>query len=257
MNVPNYQWNADMDRRARVRSELVRIDLELDRRTSPRELSDEEVLGSLDAAIPEMAIPTWGRVIKRAMDIVGAGAALIMLSPLLGVVAALVKFTSPGPVFFGQPRITLGGREFRMYKFRTMVVDAEAQKDKLATKNEMSGPAFKIKNDPRVTRVGRFLRKHSIDELPQLWNVLNGDLSLVGPRPTVPREVVAYKRWQARRMQVKAGLTCIWQVSGRNRIEFVDWMRMDIRYINEWSVWMDIKLLFKTVKVVITGDGAS
>lgn len=194
---------------------------------------------------------------KRMFDIVTSALALWALSPLLLGVAALIKLTSKGPVLFRQTRVGLNGRPFHMLKFRTMVVNAEALKASLAAQNEMDGPVFKMKHDPRITPLGRFLRKFSIDELPQLVNVLRGDMSVVGPRPPVPNEVAKYEAWQRRRLSVRPGLTCIWQVSGRNQISFEQWMYMDMQYIDHWSFSKDIQLILKTVPVVLTGHGAS
>jgi exopolysaccharide biosynthesis polyprenyl glycosylphosphotransferase len=195
--------------------------------------------------------------LKRLFDIVISGAALWLLLPLLAVVIALIKLTSRGPVFFRQNRVGLHGRKFSMLKFRSMVVNAEALKASLARGNEQTGPVFKMRNDPRVTAIGRFIRKYSIDELPQLVNVLRGDMSIVGPRPPVPAEVAQYDAWQRRRLSVRPGLTCIWQVSGRNQISFEDWMYLDMQYIDNWSLMRDFNLIFRTVPIVITGRGAS
>jgi exopolysaccharide biosynthesis polyprenyl glycosylphosphotransferase len=194
---------------------------------------------------------------KRLFDIVCSGVALWLLLPLLLVVIALIKLTSRGPIFFRQQRVGLHGREFAMLKFRSMVVNAEALKASLARVNEQSGPVFKMRNDPRVTAIGRFIRKYSIDELPQLVNVLRGDMSIVGPRPPVASEVAQYDAWQRRRLSVRPGLTCIWQVSGRNQISFEDWMYLDMQYIDHWSLAGDFNLIFRTVPIVITGRGAS
>jgi lipopolysaccharide/colanic/teichoic acid biosynthesis glycosyltransferase len=160
-----------------------------------------------------------------------------------------------GPVFFHQKRIGLNGRQFHCYKFRTMVVNAESLQKELLDKNEQEGPVFKIKNDPRITKIGRFLRKTSLDELPQFMNVLKGEMSVVGPRPPIPEEVKKYKRWQQRRLSMKPGITCIWQVSGRNSIPFDQWMKMDMQYIDTWSLKLDIIIILKTIKVVLMGDG--
>ena len=194
---------------------------------------------------------------KRFFDIASSGLALWCLAPLLLIVAALVKLTSRGPVLFRQQRVGLHGKPFGMLKFRTMVENAEALKAQLAAQNEMDGPVFKMKHDPRITRIGRFLRKFSIDELPQLINVLRGDMSVVGPRPPVPNEVLKYEPWQRRRLSVRPGLTCIWQVSGRNEISFEQWMYMDLQYIDNWSFKKDVELVLKTFPVVLTGRGAS
>ncbi|WP_195515292.1 sugar transferase [Paraclostridium bifermentans] len=192
-------------------------------------------------------------VIKRVIDVVCSFVGVLVLSPLFVVIAIIIKFTSKGPVFFSQKRVGRDGKEFKMYKFRSMVVNAEELKEKLASQNEMSGPMFKMKDDPRVTKVGKFIRKTSIDELPQLLNVLKGDMSLVGPRPSLPKEVAQFEDWMYRRLEVKPGLTCYWQVSGRNNIDFEDWMKLDIKYVDERSTWIDIKLIFKTVGVLF-GD---
>ena len=192
-------------------------------------------------------------ICKRTIDIIGAGLGLILLSPIIAIVACAVKFTSKGPVFFSQKRVGKNGELFEMYKFRSMVVNAEELKGNLEDQNEMSGPMFKIKDDPRVTKVGKFIRKTSIDELPQLWNVLKGDMSLVGPRPSLPKEVEQFDNWMFKRLSVRPGLTCYWQVSGRNNIDFEDWMKLDCRYVDERNLWIDIKLIFKTV-FVLFGD---
>ena len=192
-------------------------------------------------------------ICKRTIDIIGAGLGLILLSPIIAVVACAVKVTSKGPIFFSQKRVGKNGELFEMYKFRSMVVNAEELKGNLEDQNEMSGPMFKIKDDPRVTKVGKFIRKTSIDELPQLWNVLKGDMSLVGPRPSLPKEVEQFDNWMFKRLSVRPGLTCYWQVSGRNNIDFEDWMKLDIKYVEERNFWIDIKLIFKTV-FVLFGD---
>lgn len=199
----------------------------------------------------------YSAALKRLFDIVASATALVVLLPLFAVVALAIKLTSRGPVFFKQLRVGLHGRPFHMFKFRSMVVNADAMKDQLKQQNEQRGPVFKMKNDPRVTRVGRFIRKFSIDELPQLLNVLRGEMSIVGPRPPVPKEVAQYEGWQRRRLSVRPGLTCIWQVSGRNEISFEDWMYLDMQYIDHWSLARDVSLVLKTVPVVLTGKGAS
>jgi exopolysaccharide biosynthesis polyprenyl glycosylphosphotransferase len=190
---------------------------------------------------------------KRALDIIASTLGLIILSPILLVVAILIKLESKGPAIFSQKRIGLNKKEFKMYKFRSMVQNAEELKEKLAKKNEMSGPMFKMKNDPRVTKVGRFIRKTSIDELPQLINVLKGEMSLVGPRPSLPKEVSKFEPWMLKRLSVKPGLTCYWQVSGRNNIDFENWMKLDLQYVNDRSFWLDLKLILKTATVLF-GD---
>ncbi|WP_278600660.1 sugar transferase [Clostridium tertium] len=192
-------------------------------------------------------------VSKRTLDFMGSFLGLVILSPILLIVAILIKLESKGPAIFSQSRIGLNGKEFKMYKFRSMVQNAEELKEKLAKENEMSGPMFKMKNDPRVTKVGKFIRKTSIDELPQLFNILKGDMTLVGPRPSLPREVEKFESWMLKRLEVKPGLTCYWQVSGRNNIDFYEWMKLDLKYVNDMSFWLDIKLIFKTVAVLF-GD---
>jgi exopolysaccharide biosynthesis polyprenyl glycosylphosphotransferase len=197
------------------------------------------------------------KAIKRLFDISSSAAALVALSPLLLTVAALIKLTSRGPIFFKQKRVGLHGKPFEMLKFRSMVINAEELKEKLAALNEQTGPVFKMKNDPRITRIGRFIRKYSIDELPQLLNVLRGEMSVVGPRPPLPKEVEKYAAWQRRRLSVRPGLTCIWQVSGRNQISFEEWMYLDMQYIDNWTLMTDLSLILRTVPVVVTGRGAS
>ncbi len=200
---------------------------------------------------------TWQLIFKRIIDIIGATVGLVVLGPLVMLPAAVaIKLTSPGPVLFRQRRSGLHGRLFTMYKFRSMVDNAEMLRVELETFNEMSGPVFKMARDPRVTPVGRFLRKTSIDELPQLWNVLRGDMSLVGPRPPIPSEVQQYDAWHRRRLSMKPGLTCLWQISGRNRIGFEHWMKLDLQYIDNWSLWLDFKILLRTIPVVLSGFGA-
>lgn len=195
----------------------------------------------------------WPLMIKRGIDLIASAGALAVLSPLMLLIAAAIKVTSPGPVLFRQERSTLNGRVFTMYKFRTMVVDAEQRLAALKEKNEMGGPVFKMTNDPRITPLGRFLRRTSLDELPQFINVLTGEMSLVGPRPPLPSEVARYERWQRRRLSMRPGLTCIWQVNGRNNIDFERWMEMDLEYIDQWSLRLDIKLLLKTIPALLHG----
>lgn len=194
-------------------------------------------------------------MIKNGIDMVLACSLLVLTAPLFGLVALLIKSTSKGPVVFKQVRCGLGGRKFVFYKFRSMVDNAEAVQGQLQHLNEMSGPVFKIGNDPRRTAVGRFLRKFSLDELPQLINILKGDMSFVGPRPPIPREVEKYERWQRRRLRMKPGLTCLWQVRGRNEIDFEEWMKLDLQYIDSWSLLLDIKIVLKTIPIVLLGKG--
>lgn len=196
--------------------------------------------------------------LKRAIDIVGATSLLMLLSPLFAAVALLMKVTSDGPVFFAQKRVGLNKRQFLMYKFRTMVPNAEKLQDRLLHLNELSGPVFKITNDPRVTPVGRILRKTSIDELPQLLNVLLGDMSLVGPRAMSVRDYRHFSEdWQRRRFSVRPGITCLWQVNGRSSLPFERWMELDMQYIDRWSLWLDLKILAQTIPAVIKGTGAA
>jgi len=197
------------------------------------------------------------QLVKSIVDKVGALVGLIVAGPLMLLSALAIKIDSPGPVLFKQKRCGLSGKQFSFYKFRTMGCDADKEKHLLEGLNVMSGPVFKAKNDPRVTRVGRILRKCSIDEIPQFFNVLRGEMSLVGPRPPLPKEVAQYEPWQRRRLSVKPGVTCLWQVNGRNNIDFDQWMRLDLQYIDSWSLWLDAKILVRTLPAVIKGTGAS
>lgn len=199
----------------------------------------------------------YGLWTKRGLDILGATVGLLLASPVLILAALAVRLTSPGKIFFAQERVGRGGRSFRMFKFRSMRVGADAEKAQLAALNECKdGPIFKIRRDPRITAVGRLLRKLSIDELPQLWNVLRGDMSLVGPRPAVPQEVAQYTARQRQRLMATPGLTCFWQVMGRSDLSFEKQVELDIRYIESRNIWLDIKLLVLTIPAVITGRGA-
>jgi len=193
---------------------------------------------------------------KRSLDVALSALILLLALPMISVVAVAIRVTGRN-VLFRQTRCGLNGRRFTLYKFRTMVADAEERLSELQHLNEMDGPVFKSRNDPRVTRLGRFLRKFSLDELPQLWNVLRGDMSLVGPRPPIPEEVARYERWQRRRLSMKPGLTCLWQVNGRNELDFSSWMELDLEYIDSWSLQLDLKILLKTIPVVLSGRGAS
>jgi exopolysaccharide biosynthesis polyprenyl glycosylphosphotransferase len=196
-------------------------------------------------------------LIKRMIDLLGSTVGVLCVSPILLISAIAIKVSDPGPIFFKQVRVGRNGRRFTMYKFRSMVVDAEAKKRELLAHNEMGGPVFKMKKDPRITKIGSLIRKTSIDELPQLFNVLMGDMSLIGPRPPLPDEVAQYKPWQRRRLSVKPGITGMWQVSGRNQVDFDEWMELDLAYIDNWSLWLDLKILLKTVPVVLFSKGAS
>jgi exopolysaccharide biosynthesis polyprenyl glycosylphosphotransferase len=195
--------------------------------------------------------------IKRLFDFAFSGIVLVCLFLFFIIIAVIIKISSEGPVFYNQLRCGLYGRKFKFYKFRTMTVDAESQLQNLYTYNEMNGPVFKMTNDPRITKVGKWLRRFSIDELPQLWNVMKGDMSLVGPRPPIPEEVENYDSWQRRRLSMRPGITCLWQVSGRSKIaDFNEWMRLDLEYIDQWSLGLDFKILLKTIPAVFFGIGA-
>jgi exopolysaccharide biosynthesis polyprenyl glycosylphosphotransferase len=201
---------------------------------------------------------SWQGLVKGVLDFVGALLALVVSAVPFIIVAIVIRLTSKGPVLFRQKRAGLNGQPFTMYKFRTMVSDAEQRKQELAALNEMSGPVFKVTNDPRVTPIGRFLRRYSVDELPQLLNVLRGDMSLVGPRPLPVDEVKQFSDMaHRRRLSVKPGITCLWQISGRNNVsDFKEWVRLDLEYIDNWSLWLDLKILLRTIPAVLTGAGA-
>jgi len=194
--------------------------------------------------------------VKRLIDVVGAAAFLTLSAPFVAAAAVAIKLTSPGPVFFRQNRCGLNGRHFEMLKLRTMVLDAEQQQAALLELNEMDGPVFKMKDDPRVTKAGVVLRRWSIDELPQIWNVLRGDMSLVGPRPPIPLEVARYETFERRRLSMRPGVTCLWQVSGRNQVGFADWVKLDVEYIDTWSMANDFKILLRTIPAVLRGTGS-
>jgi len=201
---------------------------------------------------------SWQSLVKMLMDFFGALALLVLLSPLFLLIAAAIKFVSPGPVFFKQQRSGLSGAPFTLYKFRTMVTNAEQFKHELEAMNEMRGPVFKVTKDPRVTRIGKWLRRYSFDELPQLFNVLRGEMSLVGPRPLPVDEVKRFNDLaHRRRLSVKPGITCLWQISGRNQIaDFKEWVRLDLEYIDNWSLWLDLKILLRTIPAVFAATGA-
>jgi len=218
----------------------------------------EEFDGDQYIATYTGASQLWPRTIKRMLDITVAALALMLLSPVFLLAALAIKLTSPGPIFFLQERIGLNKRRFNIFKLRTMVPNAERLISVLEKQNEVSGPVFKIKNDPRITPIGKFLRRSSIDELPQLLNVLTGDMSLVGPRPLPLRDYEGFNEdWQRRRFSVKPGITCLWQVNGRSGISFDQWMLLDLKYMDEWSLWLDLKILAKTVPAVLRGAGAA
>jgi exopolysaccharide biosynthesis polyprenyl glycosylphosphotransferase len=203
------------------------------------------------------AVVFFAHGLKRILDIAGALFALLLASPIFIITALLIKLEDRGPIFFKQTRVGYRGKLFKMWKFRSMVVNADAMKDKLQQQNEVSGGIiFKMKQDPRITWIGKFIRKYSIDELPQFWNVLIGDMALVGPRPSLPKEVAEYSAEERQRLLVKPGITCLWQVSGRSEIDFSGQVQLDLAYIRSSSVWADLKLLFKTVPAVLLGKGA-
>lgn len=195
-------------------------------------------------------------IAKRLIDIVFSGLALAFLAPLLLAIAVAIRLDSRGPAIYRQTRVGKDGRQFTFYKFRSMFSDAERRRQEVEHLNEVSGPVFKVRNDPRITRVGRILRRLSLDELPQFFNVLKGDMSLVGPRPPLPAEVLSYEPWHLRRLSVTPGITCFWQVSGRSKICFDDWVRMDLHYMATRSLWLDFTIILRTIPAVFSGDGA-
>jgi exopolysaccharide biosynthesis polyprenyl glycosylphosphotransferase len=199
---------------------------------------------------------TYALGIKKVIDIFGSLLGIIFFLPLFLIFGVLIKITSPGPVIYKQPRVGLRGRQFELYKFRTMVTNADELKKELEELNEADGPAFKIADDPRVTKIGKFLRKSGLDELPQLFNILKGEMSLIGPRPPLPEETTHYERWQLRRLSVKPGLSCFWQVKpDRNSIKFEKWMELDLAYIDNWSLRLDLLILLKTMKTIFHKTG--
>ena len=222
----------------------------------PRIVSLRRYFSFLRKKYAWMLVTGSARFLKRVVDIVGSATLLLLFSPVFLIIAILIKLEDGGPVFYAQTRVGKWGREFTMYKFRSMIVNADKLKDQLLDKNEAGGVIFKMKDDPRITRIGKWLRKLSLDELPQLWNVLKGDMSLVGPRPPVPREVALYTLEDRRRLDVKPGITCIWQVSGRSEIDFEGQVRLDVQYIESQSLLTDIKILLKTIPAVLLGKGA-
>lgn len=206
--------------------------------------------------IPAIPAPRAYLLTKRVIDVVGASLGLLLTLPLIIVTAIAIRLESAGPAFFSHTRLGAGGRPFRFYKFRSMCEEATVMQAALQGMNEVTGPVFKIRRDPRVTTIGRAIRKLSIDELPQLWHVVTGHMSLVGPRPPVPEEVARYEPWMLARLSAKPGLTCIWQVTGRSDIPFEDWVKLDIEYAHKRSLWLDLKILAMTIPAVITGRGA-
>jgi exopolysaccharide biosynthesis polyprenyl glycosylphosphotransferase len=233
----------------------VRISLDVMKFGRAR-MSVTEMAGMPMLALTRTPSYTLALAAKRAFDVLASTLVLLIASPVLAAVAIAIKLDSPGPVFFRQRRVGLNGRTFEIVKFRSMYVDAEARQEALRARNEMSGPVFKMTDDPRVTRIGRCIRRTSLDEFPQFFNVLRGDMSIVGPRPPIPAEVRQYKRWQRRRLSMKPGITCIWQVSGRNEIDFERWMELDLEYIDRWSLWNDLHICLRTIPAVLTARGA-
>jgi len=220
------------------------------------EIEESQDSGPAPLEAPVVRTPAY-RYGKRALDVTLAVPALALALPLMAVAALLIKVTSPGPVFYAWDVLGRGGRPFRGYKLRTMVPWADALKPQLKSQNEMNGPVFKMRRDPRIIAVGRFLRRYSIDELPQLWSVVRGDMSLVGPRPAFQSEWDRYEPWQKRRLAVTPGITCLWQVQGRHAIShFDEWARLDVEYVDRWSLALDLRILFKTIFVVLRGTGA-
>lgn len=217
----------------------------------------DELQGVPVTTIQSGPADSWQLVMKRLIDIVGSAVLLLALAPLFAIITLLIKLDSPGPIFFAQQRVGFNKRRFRMLKFRTMMDGSDQQQYMLEHLNEVQGPVFKIKSDPRITRLGRFLRRFSIDELPQLINVFKGEMSLVGPRPLPVRDVARIDaQWHKRRFSIKPGITCLWQVSGRSNIGFNDWVRLDLDYIDKWSLGLDLLILLKTIPAVFKGPGA-
>ena len=251
-----YERGAEMANLAKQHGILLRFDTDIFDLKLPN--LPIESIGPAQVMTGSSTIDGWGFLLKRTFDVAGSLALLILLAPVFLFVALLIKMTTPGPVFFTQKRVGLNKREFTMFKFRTMVSNAERIQEKLLHLNEMSGPVFKMKNDPRITPLGRVLRKTSIDELPQLFNVLRGDMSLVGPRAMSWRDYQLFNEdWQRRRFSVPTGITCLWQVMGRNNIPFEQWMHLDMQYIDKWSLWLDFKILAQTIPAVFKGSGAA
>jgi exopolysaccharide biosynthesis polyprenyl glycosylphosphotransferase len=252
--LPFSQWNLidAISRLCEEEGKIVRIPIDvLDRAISVGRV--EELDGTPVFSIVSGPDRALALLVKRVLDVVVAGVGLIVLSPLLAAVALVVRLRDGAPVLFFQERVGLHGRPFRVVKFRTMEVGAEERLLELAADNEISGPAFKVTNDPRITRTGRWLRRTSIDELPQLWNVLRGEMSLVGPRPPLPSEVEGYDLWHRRRLSMKPGITGLWQVGKRHERDFNRWVEADLEYIDRWSLWLDVKILARTIPAAMEG----
>jgi exopolysaccharide biosynthesis polyprenyl glycosylphosphotransferase len=230
----------------------MRAQRELERpRVETHEPPDEEP--AEEFAIRE---PMAYRAAKRVFDLLVAIAALVLLLPIIPLIAVMIKLDTPGPVFFRQQRVGRRGRPFAFYKFRSMFVDADERKKEVEALNEQDGPVFKVRSDPRVTNVGRFLRRSSLDEIPQIFNVVKGEMSIVGPRPPLPSEVLRYQPWHRRRLEVTPGITCLWQISGRSHLSFNEWMRLDMEYLKQRSLRADLVIFFKTIPAVIARKGA-
>jgi lipopolysaccharide/colanic/teichoic acid biosynthesis glycosyltransferase len=223
---------------------------------TPSRLPSPSQSPATDATVADITDPFGYRVTKRAFDLIVGSGILLLLLPVIPLVALMIRFDSEGPVFYRQQRIGMGGRPFRFYKFRSMRADSDRLRADLEGRNELTGPVFKIKNDPRVTAVGQFLRRSSLDEIPQIFNVLKGDMSIVGPRPALPGEVARYEAWHRRRLDVKPGITCLWQVAGRSHVDFDEWMRLDIEYMSRRSLRTDVAIFVKTIPAVIARRGA-
>jgi len=226
-----------------------------------RELERPNVTAKVPAnegASPEFVIRDGApyRIAKRVFDLAVAAAALVLLIPIIPLIAVMIKLDTPGPVFYRQQRVGRRGRVFDFYKFRSMFADADERKKEVEALNEQDGPVFKVRSDPRVTSVGRFLRRSSLDEIPQIFNVVKGQMSIVGPRPPLPSEVLRYQPWHRKRLEVTPGITCLWQISGRSHVSFNEWMRLDMEYIKQRSLRTDLLILLKTIPAVIARKGA-
>jgi len=223
---------------------------------TPSRLPSSSPSSATDATVIDVTEPFGYRVTKRAFDLIVGSGILLLLLPVIPLVALIIRLDSEGAVFYRQERIGKGGRPFRFYKFRSMRADSDRLRADLEARNELAGPVFKMKNDPRVTAVGQFLRRSSLDEIPQIFNVLKGDMSIVGPRPALPGEVARYEAWHRRRLDVKPGITCLWQVAGRSQVGFDEWMRLDIEYMSRRSLRTDVAIFLKTIPAVIARRGA-
>lgn len=247
----------EIDDRIRIRwNHPQRQEVDLRERRSPSSRPVPRDAGFIDDRQGLAGARPVERAMKRIIDLIGATALLVALAPVMALIALLVRLTSRGPVLFRQERVGEKGQPFEMLKFRTMRVDAEERRQEIEDMNEADGPVFKIRHDPRVTRIGRPLRRWSLDELPQLFNVLRGEMSLVGPRPPIPSEVQTYNVWELQRLLARPGLTCTWQVSGRSEVDFKTWVEMDIQYIANWTPRLDLALLARTLPAVLKRDGA-